>query len=79
MILEIFEVRSDEETDALILKLHKKFPGLQIRKTSVLDAEKMKDEQQIKEIMKQGIDSLPLFRVDGKIVAKQQLEELLYQ
>lgn len=79
MLLEVFEVRglASEEIDKLIIKLHKKFPDTSIRKINVLDEEKMKTEAEIKELIRiNGLEILPIFRLEGKIVSKDFLERL---
>jgi len=79
MLLEVFEIRgsAEPEVDELIIKLHKKFPDATIRKVNVLDKEKMKGEAEIKEMIRiNGLEILPLFRLDGKIVSKDFLGQL---
>ncbi len=82
MLLEVFEIRGTTEPDVddLLLKLHRKFSDVVIRKIDALDEKSMSSEDEIKNILRSsGTAILPLFRLDGKIVEKAVLEEMLFK
>jgi hypothetical protein len=63
----------------LILDAYKKNSGrLQIKKIDVVDKTAMKKHKDIVGILKNnGIESLPIIKVDGRIVKKDKLEKML--
>jgi hypothetical protein len=81
MHIEIFEIKGyeiDTELDMLILDVHKKNDGIQMKKIDVLDKNAIKKHKDIIDILKKGgLESLPIIKVDGKITTKEKFEKLM--
>lgn len=81
MKIEIFEIKNgsvisemDTDVEACIVNLYNKYKGkVMLNKINVLDKEAMKKHRDIaKHIDKNGIEILPLIKVDGKVVAQDE-------
>ncbi len=83
MRIEIFEMQGIGEMttdlDVLIINLHKKYADkLEIRKINIVDKELMKKHKDVVTILRdKGLESLPLIKKDGKLIAAEKLEHLL--
>lgn len=81
-MIEIFELKGRTDTeklDFMIVDIYRKYRGLMsIKKINVLDKEKMKEHDDVVEIIKRkGIDALPIIKIDGKFSSLSGLEKLL--
>jgi hypothetical protein len=81
--VDIFEIKGYEintELDVIILDAHKKNKNLEIRKIDVLDKTVMKKHKDIVDILKKnGIESLPIVKVDGKVTGLERFENLMHK
>jgi len=79
--INIFEIRGSEvntEIDMFILDIHKKNPNIIIKKIDVMDKNSMKGHKDVVQILKtDGIDPLPLIKVDKKIVNQEAFESMI--
>ncbi len=83
MLIEIFEAKGFTEPktdlDALIINLHRKYSDeLMIQKVDVLDKTSMKRHKDVVKLIKdKGLDTLPLIKLDNKLVSQNKLEKLM--
>ena len=83
MIIEVFEAKGfsepDTNLDATILNLRKKHGDkIVIRKIDVLDKGLMKRHKDvIKKIKSNGLENLPIIKLDSKIVTQDKIERLM--
>jgi len=83
MIIEIFEARGfsepDTNLDATILNLRKRHGNkIIIRKIDVLDKNSMKRHRDvIKKIKSNGLEDLPIIKLNSKIVKQDKIEKLM--
>jgi glycerol-3-phosphate responsive antiterminator len=83
MIIEIFEARGfsepDTDMDATILNLTKRYGNkIIIRKINVLDKDSMKSNKDvINRIKSDGLEVLPIIKLDSKIVTHDKIEKLM--
>jgi len=83
MIIEIFEARGfsepDTNLDATIVNLKKRHGNkITIRKIDVLDKRSMKRHRDvIKKIKSNGLEDLPIIKLDSKIVKQDKIEKLM--
>lgn len=84
MQLEIFEADGytlPTDMDVLLINLKKKYAAeLGVRKIHISNkGEVRKHKDVIKLLAENGLDSLPVIKLDGKIVDHGNLEKLLYR
>ncbi len=81
MKIEIFEIKNgsvvsemDTDVETLIVNLYNKYKDkIELGKVNVLDKEAMKKHKDIsKHVEKNGIESLPLIKVDKKIMEQDE-------
>jgi disulfide oxidoreductase YuzD len=83
MIIEVFEARGfsepDTSLDATILNLRKKYGDeIMIRKIDVLNKDLMKKHKDVVEIIKKnGLEDLPVIKLNEKIVTRDKVEKLM--
>jgi hypothetical protein len=78
MLLEIFEIKGYEistDLDVLILDIYTKNKGrVAIKKIDVTNKDMMKKHKDVVELLKNdGIDILPVIKMDGKITNDEKL------
>ncbi|MBI4170397.1 MAG: arsenic metallochaperone ArsD family protein [Candidatus Aenigmarchaeota archaeon] len=84
MILEIFEADGytlPTDIDVLLINLKKKYAAdLGIKKINITNKEEIRKHKDIVHLLaQQGLDALPLIKLDGKIVDHAKLEKMLYK
>lgn len=84
MRIEIFEApgyQLDTDIDALLLNLARKYEGeIMIRKASIMDKDSVKKHKDVvKKLKKDGMDALPVVKIDGKVVGHKELQKVLYR
>ena len=77
----IFETRgysTPTDIEALILNMHNRGVPIIISKVDVLNAAAMKEHKDVIELLKKdGLDVLPLVKINGKIANSQKARQLL--
>ena len=77
----IFETRgysAPTDLEALILNMHKKGAPVLIKKIDVLNAAEMKNHKDIVDLLKKdGLDALPVVKMNGKIITPQKARQAL--
>lgn len=84
MLLEIFEADGytlPTDIDVLLINLKKKYAaGLGVKKINITNKEEIRKHKDIVQLLaQQGLDALPLIKLDGKIVDHTKLEKMLYK
>ena len=84
MMLEIFEAEGytlPTDIDVLLINLKKKYASeLGVKKVHISNKEEIKKHKDVVQTLAQnGLDVLPLIKLDGKIVDQQKLEQVLYK
>ena len=84
MMLEIFEAEGytlPTDIDVLLINLKKKYSSeLGFRKISIANKEEIRKHKDVVQMLaQQGLDALPLIKLDGKVVDQQKLEQVLYK
>ena len=83
MIIEIFEARGftepDTSLDSLVINLSSKYEDqIAIRKVDVLQKDEMKRHKDVVKIIKdKGLSTLPLIKLNNKLVDKEKIENLM--
>ena len=83
MLIEIFEAKGfsepDTNLDATILNIRKKYGDeIIIRKIDVVDKAMMKKHKDvINQIKDEGIENLPIIKLNNKIVTQDKIEKLM--
>jgi len=82
MILEIFEADGytlPTDIDVLLINMKKKHAeDLGVRKIRISDKQEIRKHKDVVQVLaQQGLDALPVVKVDGKIVENEKLENLL--
>lgn len=82
MQLEIFEAEGytlPTDIDVLLINLKKKYAAdLGVKKVDIMDKDSIKKHKDVvKALAEQGLDVLPVIKLDGKIVDQARLEALL--
>ncbi len=84
MILEIFEAEGytlPTDIDVLLINMKKKHAeDLGIKKIKISDKQEIKKHKDVVQVLaQQGLDALPVIKMDGKIVEHENLENLLHK
>jgi disulfide oxidoreductase YuzD len=84
MMIEIFEAQGyglPTDIDVLLLNLKKKYAqDLGVRKIDISQKDEIKKHKDVIEALKnEGMDILPVIKLDGKIVEQGKIETLLYK
>ncbi|MBI4018685.1 MAG: hypothetical protein HY364_00340 [Candidatus Aenigmarchaeota archaeon] len=68
MLIEIFEARASEETDAYIIQTKTNNPEAVIRKISIFNGDAMKRHPDVLAALREkGAEGLPIVKIDGVI------------
>ena len=84
MLIEIFEAGGyglDTDMDVLLLNLKRKHEGeVAIKKINIMNNEEVKKHKDVvQKLASDGLDALPIVKLDGKIVDSGKLENVLYK
>jgi disulfide oxidoreductase YuzD len=84
MQIEIFEADGyglDTDLDVLLLNLKRKYSSdLAIRRVKISDKVEIKKHKDVvQKIAQEGLDVLPVIKLDGKIVNSMKLQDTLYK
>ena len=84
MTVEIFEADGyglDTDLDVLLINLKKKYANdIGIKKVKILNKDEVKKHKDvIQKLAAEGLDVLPIIKLDGKIVEAGKLESVLYK
>lgn len=81
MQIEIFETigyTTPTDFDTLLINLHKKGAGVKINKINIMDSAKIKPHRDVITLLKKdGLDVLPVVKVDGKLMSAQKANQLI--
>lgn len=83
--IEIFEIKGSEESELstsiemLMIDVHKKTDGgIMFRKINVLNKDSMKGQSDISKMLRdEGMEILPLVKLNGKVISVDKLEQFL--
>ena len=84
MLLEIFEAQGynlPTDLDVLLINLKKKYAGyIGIKKINIANKDEIKKHKDVVQALTQeGLDVLPMIKLDGKMVGQDKHESLLYK
>ncbi len=78
IIFETIGYSTPTDIEALILNMHNRGVPVIISKVDVLNAGAMKDHKDVIELLKKdGLDVLPLVKINGKITNPQKARQVL--